>query len=196
MALRERILDSAAACLSSHPAPRLRLRGIAAHAGVTAALLNYHFDDLDGLLDALAQERALPIWQALFTPAHESAGASLSRFLQRWTAALLRHRWLLPCLLQVAPDRCKWVAPLQQLVREAQREGTLRTDLPEDYIAMLMLAVGALPQLAATALGAGITLPSEPAAASQLTLLHLALLEKGLGAPALKGYRPRHDSGS
>jgi len=194
--LRDRILDSLCICLARQPAQPLRLRAIAAEAGVTAALLHYHFGDLEGLLHALLHERAQPLWRALFEPATPSAGTSLTRFLQRWTAALLRHRWLVPCLLRAAPDGGFGTAPLQQLVRDAQREGTLRADLPADYIAMLLLAVGALPQLASTALGAGIALPSEPADASQLTLWHLSLLEKGLGAGAPKDYKPRQDSAS
>jgi AcrR family transcriptional regulator len=173
-------LDAAVNWLSEHPARRPSLRALAQHAGVTAALLNYHFTDLDGLLGTLLKERAQPLWEELFDRTDDhTAGVSLTRFVQRWTATLLRHRWLLPCLLQ-APRAAEWGAQLRQLVRNAQRDGALRTDLPEDYVAMLLLSIGALPQLAATALGGGIALPAEPAAASQFTLRHLSVLETGL----------------
>ena len=199
--MRERILDAAAASLSDRAAQPLKLRLIAERAGVTAALLNYHFTDLDGLLQALLRERAQPLWQGLFEPPVSSASASLTRFLQRWTMALVRHRWLLPCLLQAArkenAEERHWGSELRELIRTAQRDGSLRQDLPEDYLAMLLLSMGALPQLAATALGCGITLPSEPAMASQLMLLHLSLLENGVSARGHQGrYRPRHDSAS
>jgi AcrR family transcriptional regulator len=185
-ALRGRILDATAASLSERPTQPLKLRLIAGRAGVTAALLNYHFIDLDGLLQALLRERAQPLWQGLFEPPLSRASASLTRFLQRWTITLVRHRWLLPCLLQAArkehADEQPWGGALRELIRAAQREGSLRQDIPEDYLAMLLLSMGALPQLAATALGRGVTLPSEPAMASQLMLLHLSLLETGVSA--------------
>ncbi len=185
-ALRERILDAAASSLSEPSTQPLKLSMVAHRAGVTAALLNYHFTDLDGLLQALLRERAQPLWQALFEPSVASASASLTRFLHRWTTTLLRHRWLLPCLLQAARkehgDQPHWGGELRQLVRDAQREGRLRHDLPEDYLAMLLLSMGALPQLAATSLGRGITLTAEPALASELMLLHLSLLENGVRA--------------
>jgi AcrR family transcriptional regulator len=174
---------------------RLSLRAIAKQAGVTAALLNYHFADLDGLLSALMHERAQPLWEALFDPRDGNAGAALTRFMQRWTATLLRHRWLLPCLLQVPQGPGHWGLQLRELVRKAQHEGALRGDLPEDYVAMLLLSVGASPQLAGTALGCGITLSCEAAAASQLTLQHLSLLERGL-SPHTLHYRPRQESAS
>lgn len=185
-ALRERILDAAATSLSEPSTQPLKLRLVAQRAGVTAALLNYHFTDLDGLLQALLRERAQPLWQALFEPPMDSASAALTRFLHRWTTTLLRHRWLLPCLLQAArkehQDAAPWGSELRQLVRDAQREGRLRQDLPEEYLAMLLLSMGALPQLAATSLGRGITLAAEPAMASQLLLLNLSLLENGVRA--------------
>jgi AcrR family transcriptional regulator len=185
-ALRERILDAAAASLAEPSPQPLRLRTVAQRAGVTAALLNYHFTDLDGLLQGLLRERAQPLWQALFEPPVDSASISLTRFLQRWTSAVARHRWLLPCLLQAVRKEHhgeqQWGTQLRQLVRDAQHEGSLRRDVPEDYLAMLLLSMGALPQLAATSLGRGITLAAEPAMASQLMLLHLSLLENGVRA--------------
>jgi len=187
--LRERILDAAELQISERPTSRLNLRDIAQRAGVTAALLNYHFGDVDGLLHTLLQERAQPLWRTLFDSPAAGAGSALMHFLQRWTATLLRHRWLLPCLLQAPPrGQARWGAQLLQLVQQAQDDGTLRPDLPADYITVLLLSVGALPQLAATALGCGVSMPGEASAASQLTLQHLALLQEGIGA---RGSRER-----
>lgn len=181
IAQRERILDAAETLFVEQPGIRLSLRAIARQANVTAALLNYHFSDLEGLLRTLLNERAQPLWRALFESGDTDAGTALTCFLQRWTVTLLRHRWLLPCLLRI-PAGGEWGAQLRELVHAAQSEGTLRRDLPADYIAMLLLSVGALPQLAHTALGCGIALPSDATAASQLTLQHLSLLEHGLRA--------------
>lgn len=192
--LRSQILDATQVQLVERQGLRLSLRAIAQQANVTAALLNYHFTDLDGLLSALLHERAQPLWQALFDSRDRQAATALTRFLQRWTATVLRHRWLLPCLLQVPRGPTLWGSQLRQLVLQAQREGALRQDLPEDYIALLLLSVGVLPQLAATSLGCGLTLPADAATASQLTLQHLSWLERGLGGRA--AYRPRQESAS
>lgn len=189
ISLRERILDAAQLQLAGQPTTRPNLREIAQGAGVSSALLNYHFVDLDGLLQALLQERAQPLWRALFSSPVTGSGPALMHFLQRWTATLLRHRWLLPCLLQSpAPSRAEWGAQLRKLVQQAQDDGTLRPDLPAEYITLLLLSVGALPQLAQTALGCGVSLTGDAATASQLTLQHLALLQEGIGA---RGARER-----
>jgi len=93
---------------------------------------------------------------------------------------------LLPCLLRSSGEPqsdAKLAADLRTVVTQAQREGAVRTDLPDHYVAMLLLLLGALPQFCGTGLGADLTLPADPAAAAQLTLLHLSVLQRGIAAP-------------
>jgi hypothetical protein len=127
-----------------------------------------------------------------------NAAAALTRFLQKWTALTLRHRWLATCLLQAPAD----TAGLQQgcglivraAVESAQKQGAVRQDLPANYIALLLLWLGAMPHLAQTALAAGLDLQAlvNPENAASLTLQHLSVLQAGVA----RTHSPRQDSSS
>lgn len=187
---REKILDLAAAQIAARRSVQLVVRELARDAGVTPALLHYYFGDVSGLLDCLIRERAEPLLLPLRQDLHASTvgpATRLSRFLQRWSSLVARQPWLLPCLLQpagTASAEGSVAADLREVVRQAQQAGRVRTDLPDHYVAMLLLSLGALPQLCGTQLGHGLDLPTDPAAAAQLTLLHLSLLQRGITASA------------
>jgi TetR/AcrR family transcriptional regulator len=172
---------------------------VARAAAVTPALLHYHFVDLAGLLRGLHEERAMPLLRPLLQElqAGESdAGAALARFLQKWTRLGVRHPWLAACLLHIpavaVPNTSDCSGIVRAAVAAAQRQGSVRPDLPDHYIALLLLSLGVLPHLAQTALVAGSDPPpgDVPDAAS-LTLLHLALLRSGVASQ-----RPRQESPS
>jgi hypothetical protein len=134
------------------------------------------------------RERGTPLLQPLRDDLQAStpgAAARLSRFVQRWSSLVARHPWLLPCLLRPggeAVDGASPAADLRAVVAQAQREGAVRTDLPDHYVAMLLLLLGALPQFCGTGLGADLTLSADPAAAARMTLLHLSVLQQGIAA--------------
>jgi len=183
------MLDLAATQIAARRSVQLVVRELAGDAGVTPALLHYYFGDLDGLLDCLLRERGepllLPLREDLRTAV--SAATRLSRFLQRWSSLVARQPWLLPCLLQPAGASSaegSLATDLREVVGQAQQGGALRGDLPDHYIAMLLLSLGALPQFCGTQLGQGLDLPTDPAAAAQLTLLHLSLLQRGITTSA------------
>lgn len=200
-AAREQILDALAQTLDSAPLCLPSLRSVAQTATVTPALLHYHFGDLAGLLRCLYEERALPlllpVLQELKTPVPNASGA-LARFLPRWTALLLRHPWLAACLLQAPADSSSTTPGCGEVVRAAvaaaQQQGALRRDLPDSYIALLLLSMGALPLLAQTRLAHGIdSRPlADPESAAALTLQHLTVLQAGVASP----HKPRQDSAS
>jgi AcrR family transcriptional regulator len=184
---RERILDIAASQIASQRSVRLSLRELTRAAGVTPALLHYYFEDLDGLVATLVRERAEPGLRTLreeLLARPAGAAAALSRFLQKWSGVVARQPWLLPCLLR-PPDESPPDAlgtALRLVITEAQSDGAVRADLPSDYIALLLMMLGSLPQYCATQLGAGLQLSAEPGAVTQLTLLNLSLLQRGIAA--------------
>lgn len=57
---RERLLDAALAAFAADGIAATSLRGIAAKAGVTPALVNYYFGSKEQLVDAFVAERAVP----------------------------------------------------------------------------------------------------------------------------------------
>jgi TetR/AcrR family transcriptional regulator len=197
---RAQILDALVRLLDTAPLARPSLRAVAQGAGVSPALIHYHFEDLAGLMRCLDQERAMPVLRPLLLELRTlqpDAGAALVRFLQKWTALALRHRWLTSCLLQPcaedddSPQGCG--AVVRSAVAAAQQQGTVRPDLPDAYIALLLLSLGLMPHLAQTNLGAGLarSLPA-PQDAASLTLRHLSVLQAGIA----RGHKPRQDSTS
>lgn len=189
---RSQIVDATVQLLVDQPLSRPSLKAVAHAAGVTPALLHYHFGDLAGLMRSLLEERALPLLQPalaeLETPQPDAA-AALARFLSKWIALMLRHRWLAPCLMQAADPGPTLLPQAGRIVRDAvadaQRQGRLRADLPDSYIAMLLLQLGTMPHLARTSMGAGIdpAVIADAEHAAALTLRHLSVLQSGIAAP-------------
>jgi AcrR family transcriptional regulator len=200
-AARTQILEATARILDRAPLSHPSLRAVAAEAGVSPALLHYHFSDLPGLMHSLYEERALPLMQPLLqdldAPQPDS-GAGLTRFLQKWSALSLRHPWLRVVLLQApvhAPgSRREFGEAIRAAVSRAQREGSVRQDLPADYIALLLLAMGTLPHLAQTLMASGIdpSRTTQPELSATLTLLHISVLQSGVA----RAHNPRQDSTS
>jgi AcrR family transcriptional regulator len=200
-AARAQILEATARMLDAAPLTQPSLRSVASEAGVSPALLHYHFSDLPGLMRSLYEERALPLMQPLLqdleTP-EPNAGAGLTRFLRKWTGLSLRHPWLGVVLLQPpvkAPDSPRELGEsIRSAVARAQREGSVRPDLPADYVALLLLALGTMPHQAQTLMAAGIDSSplANPEQAGTLTLLHLSVLQAGVA----QVHSPRQDSTS
>ncbi len=63
--LRPRLIDAALACFVRDGIAGTSLRSIAAHAGVTPALLNYYFGSKLALRDAVLEERLMPAVMSL-----------------------------------------------------------------------------------------------------------------------------------
>lgn len=183
---RHRILDAAESQISARRSVHLNLRELTSEADVTPALLHYYFNDLDGVLAALLLERAEPLLQPLrreLLARPDGATAALRRFLPKWNGLAARHPWLPCCLLRRAGGKVPangLAAALREAIVQAQREGSLRGDLPPDYIALVLLMLGLLPQFCGTQLGGSLELGTDPGSVAQLTLLNLALLQRGI----------------
>lgn len=94
---RERLLDAAIACFAADGVTATALRDIAAHAGVTPALVHYYFGSKEQLLDAFVAERLLPIVSGLQGPLVASGGdarALAGGFVKALHAAVGRAPWL------------------------------------------------------------------------------------------------------
>jgi AcrR family transcriptional regulator len=176
------MLDSAP---HSHPS----LRSVAQAAGVSPALLHYHFGDLNGLRESLLRERALPLLEPLLRELQQTrpdAGAALTLFLQNWTALALRHPWLVACLLEAPASAAQppldFVGALGITVEAAQQQGAVRRDLSAGYIALLLLSLGAMPHLSRTALGSAAHqgAMADPGQAIPLTLQHVSVMQSGI----------------
>jgi AcrR family transcriptional regulator len=186
--------------MDSSPLARPSLRAVAQEAGVTPALLHYHFSDLQGLMTCLLAERAQPLLLPLVQELRArdgNAAAALARFLPKWTALTLRHHWLMACVLQTPPlgmaPQESIASQLRAAVADAQQQGNVRRDLPDDYIALLLLCLGVMPHLAHTVLGEGLTANQlNPGSAARLTLQHLSVLQAGVASH----YSPRQESTS
>ncbi|MBN1237909.1 MAG: TetR/AcrR family transcriptional regulator [Gammaproteobacteria bacterium] len=94
---RELLLDAALACYARHGITASSVRSIATEAGVTPALFNYYFGSKESLLEAVVEERLLPVISQM-RQAIESAGtdprAVATEFVQGVHAAVARHPWL------------------------------------------------------------------------------------------------------
>ncbi|HEY8520084.1 MAG TPA: TetR/AcrR family transcriptional regulator [Gammaproteobacteria bacterium] len=94
---REHLLDTAVACYARDGVTATSARTIAAAAGVTPALVNYYFGSKERLLEAVVQERLMPVVLSLrdtVAAAGESPAAVAAAFVRGIHAAVARHPWL------------------------------------------------------------------------------------------------------
>lgn len=133
-ASREALLDAAAAVFGRQGIAATPMSQIAKEAGVTAAMIHYHFDGRDALLDALVEERIQPLLAFVWGPVDEGS-EDLTALLEG-----LVHRLL------EGPGRQPWLPPLW--VREVLSEGGLLRErilgrLPRSKFQALAAAVAA-----------------------------------------------------
>lgn len=131
---RERLLDAALRAYVAQGISATSLRDVAAEAGVTPALLGYYFGGKDALLQAVMDERLLPLVAGVghgLQQAEDNAAALVAGLVHGLHAAVARYPWL-PGL---------WV-------REVLSEGGALREL------MLERIAPQVPQLLATRLAA------------------------------------------
>jgi TetR/AcrR family transcriptional regulator len=95
--LRERLLDAAVTCFTTHGIAAASLRSIAVAAGVTPAMVNYYFGSKQRLLDAFVAERVLPLVAILgagIRAADEDPRALVETFVRGLHAAVKSSPWL------------------------------------------------------------------------------------------------------
>ena len=95
--LRTGLLDATVACFARHGIAGSSLRQIATEAGVTPALLHYYFGGKEALLEAVIEERLMPVTQGLRGPllqAGDDPRALIRGFVRTVLATALAHPWL------------------------------------------------------------------------------------------------------
>lgn len=146
---RERILDAARTLLADRGL-EASMDEVARAAGVGAATLYRRFPTKEALLDAILGD-VVERFHALVVEALESedAFAGLALLLERAILIQLENRAFLEVLavrLPVEPQlektRSRIIPLVEQLVRRAQAEGTLRADLAATDVQVLLWELG------------------------------------------------------
>src|SRR5690606_31183572 len=135
---REKLLEAACTLVAATGAESLTLREVARRAGVSASLANYYFVDRLGLIEAIRNERLLPLSRALCRSMQErraDPGSGIPAFIQNFHGAAARNPWFAPLLFLHTPraredepgQPVDALAPivqlLGQLVTSAQQHG-------------------------------------------------------------------------
>ena len=192
---RERLIDAALALYGEVGIAGARLRDIAARAEVTPAMVHYYFGTKDDLLDAIVEERLMPLISAL-RAGLEAAGADprelITTFVGGMYAAVARFPWL-PSLwvrevlcengalrdvlvTRIAPQLPRLLAAR---LAEAQRQGALPGDLDPRLLIVSLMGLTLLP-FAAAPLWRRI-FAADDVDADKLLSHTLALLDHGIG---------------
>jgi TetR/AcrR family transcriptional regulator len=189
---RSRLLGVAHELLGGGAPQDLTLRQVALSAGVTPALAHYYFNNHDGLISALLDERVAPRIEDLVAAARARAGQpqlALTFLIQRTCALLASDPLLRRCLWMPQPAalrlRSQMRTCLQELLARAQKMEALRADLSPEYLADSLLGLVLFPFLDADAAA-----DSSGERAAQLTLQHVTLLRDGI----VRVHKPRQVS--
>ena len=108
---RERLLASATTVFSQYGIAATALNAIAQHAGVTTAMVHYYFKNRDQLLDAVVEERLMPLLNSIAGPALLEEADPVQMLLNFCRAVIL------------TADAARWWPPLW--VREVAADGGL-----------------------------------------------------------------------
>lgn len=128
---REQLLDIALDLFARQGIARTSLNAIAKEAGVTPAMLHYYFNSREQLLDAMIEERFLPLRSAIATlfSAHPDDPVTALRLMVEKLAELaVEHHWFAPLWMQeVIGEMPVLRAHLQARFGDEKYQGTLDT---------------------------------------------------------------------
>ena len=102
-ASREQLLDIALSLFSRQGIAQTSLNAIAKEAGVTPAMLHYYFNSREQLLDAMIEERFLPLRNrigAIFAENPDSPVNALTQMVKVLAELAEQHRWFAPLWMQ------------------------------------------------------------------------------------------------
>ncbi|MCU9949897.1 TetR/AcrR family transcriptional regulator [Pseudomonas sp. PDM13] len=191
---RERLLDTACDAFAHQGINASSLRGIAQSTGVTPAMVNYYFGNKQRLVDAVVEERFLPLIRALAARLQEAGDDPLELvrlFVRGISATVEEHPWIPPLWVREIlceggvlrgqlPQRIAPLIPvlLAQRFAAAQARGALNKDLDPRLLVVSLIGLTMLPHAAAP-LWRGIF--ANPEIGNDALVNHtLALLERGL----------------
>jgi AcrR family transcriptional regulator len=200
------MLDAATELFASRGVAASTIALIAAHAGVTGAMVHYYFKNRDQLLDAFIDERVLPfvlsVWAEVpLAPPADAIGMVLA-LADRLMAGLPQRPWLPPLWIREITaaggelrDRMLQRLPLPRMavfaasIAAAQARGDVHPDLQPGLVVLSILGLVMLP-LAAPAVVDKVLQPTAPKPGAALDAAALrrhvhALLAGGLKPPSL-----------
>lgn len=158
---REQLLDIALDLFSRQGIARTSLNAIAKEAGVTPAMLHYYFNSREQLLDAMIEERFLPLRSAIastFNAHPEDPVAALTLMVEALADLAVQHQWFAPLWMQEVIGEMpvlrahlqarfgdeKYRETLATLVRW-QQEGKLNRDLAPELLFTTLLSLVLVP---------------------------------------------------
>ncbi len=100
---REQLLDIALNLFARQGVAPTSLNGIAREAGVTPAMMHYYFHSREQLLDAIVQERFMPIRERMtahFTAHADNPVQAFSSMVRELVNQSAQHQWFAPLWLQ------------------------------------------------------------------------------------------------
>lgn len=163
--LRPHLIDAALTCFVRDGIAATSLRGIAACAGVTPALLNYYFGSKQALRDAIFEERLMPAIASLrehVMAAGDDPQALAREFVKGVFAAVERAPWLpslwvreVLCdggalremlLSRIGPQLPQWLA---SRFAQAQQQGNLNPELDPRLLVVSLMGLTMFPAASA-----------------------------------------------
>jgi AcrR family transcriptional regulator len=191
---RARLLDVAIELFSRQGIAATPLNAIARRARVTPALLHYYFGSRERLLDALLEERFLPLLDTLRADlsAHADApGAQIGAFVRDLLQVLADNPWLPPLWLREVLSEggllrerlirqvARPIGPmLGEAIARAQARGAINRDLDPRLLVVSLIGLTMFP-LAARSIWTRI-FDADDVGPAELARHTLALLERGL----------------
>ena len=191
---RQRLLDAALQLFSQRGIAATPLAAIARTAKVTPAMLHYYFGTRDRLLDALVEERLMPITAALATLVSDQRKpeAVMRNLVDAIFDSLIANPWLPPLwvhevlreggllrerlVLRIGVN----LAPvLRDYFSKAQKRGALTRELDPRLLVVSLIGLTVFPFAAAPIWRR--LLAADDVSIEQLRQHTLALLENGLG---------------
>lgn len=192
---RELLLDAALECYARLGIAAASVRTIAAEAGVTPALVNYYFGGKDALLDAVVEERLLPVvaeMRAGIEAAGDDPRAIAAGFVEGMHAAVRQHPWLPSlwvreilteggALRGLLIERISPLIPQMMAARfaAAGRDGELRGDIDPRLLVVSLVGLTLFP-LASTPIWRRL-FGADDLDADALLHHTLALVSRGIG---------------
>lgn len=195
---RERLLEVACERLAAVGADAITLREVARRAQVSASLANYYFVDRHGLIEAVRNERLLPLSRALCQTMRErrgDPGTGIATFIQMFHGVAARNPWFAPLLFLHSP-RAREDEParppdalqpivelLTSLVNAAQRAGSVRADLRAEHVVLSLLSLCSFAYVVRDEFAQQLGLDLGSGGVPALTLHQMAILRGGLQSP-------------
>ncbi|MGO3909389.1 TetR family transcriptional regulator [Huaxiibacter chinensis] len=160
-ASREELLDIALNLFSRQGIAHTSLNAIAKEAGVTPAMLHYYFNSREQLLDAMIEERFLPLRNkigAIFVEHADLPVKALTQMVKVLADLAEQHRWFAPLWMQEVIGEMpvlrthlharfgdeKYQATLAT-IKGWQEEGELNRDLAPELLFTTLLSLVLVP---------------------------------------------------